>query len=83
VEPRTSLLAALDPSKAPSSPPTHRNADSARRQVLSAVALLRAHPAPIGAQLARAMAGNLYRCSNYPEIRRAIALAARGRRRRT
>lgn len=50
-------------------------------QILSATALLRAHPRhpPDAATIARAMAGNLCRCGTYPKIRKAIRMAARRR----
>ena len=46
-------------------------------QVMSAVALLAAVPAPNDAQIDEAMAGNLCRCATYLRIRAAIKRAAR------
>ena len=51
-------------------------------QILSATALLRSVRRPVDAQIARALSGNLCRCGTYPKIRRAIRLAAGGRRKR-
>ena len=45
-------------------------------QVMSAVALLQANPAPSDADIDRAMQGNLCRCGTYPRIRAAIHRAA-------
>ncbi len=45
-------------------------------QIMSAVALLRAHPKPSPQQVEAAMAGNLCRCGTYARIRRAIDRAA-------
>ncbi|HTG37656.1 (2Fe-2S)-binding protein [Sphingomonas sp.] len=46
-------------------------------QVMSAVALLRANPAPDDAAIDMAMSGNLCRCGTYNRIRAAIHDAAR------
>lgn len=48
-------------------------------QIMSAAALLARHAEPSAAQIDEAMRGNLCRCGTYPRIRKAIALAARGR----
>ena len=45
-------------------------------QVMAAVALLRAKPAPTDADIDEAMSGNLCRCGTYPRIRAAIHRAA-------
>jgi len=45
-------------------------------QILSAVALLTAHPQPTDAQIDTAMGGNLCRCATYNRIRQAIHKAA-------
>lgn len=45
-------------------------------QIMSAVALLRAHPKPSTEQVEAAMAGILCRCGTYARIRRAIDRAA-------
>jgi len=45
-------------------------------QVMSAVALLRAKPAPTDADIDDAMSGNICRCGTYPRIRRGIKRAA-------
>jgi isoquinoline 1-oxidoreductase subunit alpha len=45
-------------------------------QLMSATALLRAHPEPADADIDAAMAGNLCRCGTYGRIRSAIKLAA-------
>jgi isoquinoline 1-oxidoreductase alpha subunit len=45
-------------------------------QILSAAALLKAHPVPTDAQITQAMSGNLCRCGMYSRIRRAIYRAA-------
>ena len=45
-------------------------------QVMSAVALLKAHKKPTDAQIDAAMAGNICRCGTYPRIRAAIHAAA-------
>jgi isoquinoline 1-oxidoreductase alpha subunit len=45
-------------------------------QIMSAVALLAAKPAPNDAEIDEAMSGNLCRCGAYPAIRRAILRAA-------
>lgn len=47
-------------------------------QIMSAVALLDATPAPSDAAIDAAMAGNLCRCGTYPKIRAAIRRAAQG-----
>ena len=47
-------------------------------QIMSAVALLNATPAPTDEQIDAAMGGNLCRCGTYPKIRAAIHRAARG-----
>ncbi|WP_347302124.1 (2Fe-2S)-binding protein [Croceibacterium sp. TMG7-5b_MA50] len=46
-------------------------------QIMSAVALLRADPAPDDAAINRAMSGNICRCATYPRIRAGIHDAAR------
>ena len=45
-------------------------------QILSAVALLAANPAPTDADIDAAMSGNICRCGTYPRIRKAIHRAA-------
>lgn len=45
-------------------------------QVMSAVALLKAHKKPSDAQIDEAMAGNICRCGTYTRIRAAIHAAA-------
>jgi isoquinoline 1-oxidoreductase alpha subunit len=45
-------------------------------QILSAVALLNAHPQPSDAQIRTAMNGNICRCATYNRIREAIHKAA-------
>lgn len=45
-------------------------------QLMSAAALLAAHPKPTDAEIDEAMAGNLCRCGTYPRIRAAIKRAA-------
>lgn len=45
-------------------------------QLVSATALLRAHPQPSGAEVREWMMGNLCRCTGYHGITRAIAKAA-------
>jgi isoquinoline 1-oxidoreductase subunit alpha len=45
-------------------------------QIMSAVALLNAKPAPSDADIDAAMAGNICRCGTYQRIRRAIHRAA-------
>jgi isoquinoline 1-oxidoreductase alpha subunit len=45
-------------------------------QVMSAVALLAANPAPDDAAIDAAMSGNVCRCGTYPRIRRGIKRAA-------
>ncbi len=45
-------------------------------QILSAVALLAAHPQPTDAEIDAAMSGNLCRCATYTRIRDAIHHAA-------
>ena len=50
-------------------------------QILSATALLRRVSRPKDSEIARAMSGNLCRCGTYPKIRKAIRMAASGRRR--
>ena len=45
-------------------------------QVMSAVALLDANPAPSDADIDAAMRGNVCRCGTYPRIRRGIKRAA-------
>lgn len=47
-------------------------------QIMTAVALLAAHPSPSDQQIDDAMRGVLCRCGTYPRIRRAIHRAARG-----
>jgi len=44
-------------------------------QILSAVALLEKHPKPSDAQIEQSMTG-ICRCGTYPEIRKAVKLAA-------
>ncbi|HEX2691328.1 MAG TPA: (2Fe-2S)-binding protein [Kofleriaceae bacterium] len=46
-------------------------------QIMTAVALLRAKPAPTDTEIDDAMSANLCRCGTYPRIRRAIHRAAR------
>ncbi len=46
-------------------------------QIMSAVALLAANPAPDDAAIDEAMSGNLCRCGTYPRIRAAIHTAAK------
>ena len=48
-------------------------------QIMSAVALLKATPAPTDADIDRAMAGNICRCGTYQRIRAAIHTAAKER----
>lgn len=45
-------------------------------QLMSATALLAAHPDPTDAQIDAAMAGNICRCGTYLRIRKAIKAAA-------
>ncbi len=45
-------------------------------QIMSAAALLAAHPRPTDAQIDDAMSGNLCRCGTYPRIRAAIRKAS-------
>jgi isoquinoline 1-oxidoreductase alpha subunit len=45
-------------------------------QVMAAVALLQAHPAPTDAQIDEAMNGNLCRCGTYIRIREAVKSAS-------
>jgi aerobic-type carbon monoxide dehydrogenase small subunit (CoxS/CutS family) len=45
-------------------------------QIMSAAALLEAHPRPSDAEIDAAMAGNICRCGTYPRIRKAIHRAA-------
>jgi isoquinoline 1-oxidoreductase alpha subunit len=45
-------------------------------QIMSATALLQAHPTPSDADIDAAMAGNICRCGTYPRIRAAIKQAA-------
>jgi aerobic-type carbon monoxide dehydrogenase small subunit (CoxS/CutS family) len=45
-------------------------------QILAAVSLLAAHPAPTDAQIDTAMSGNLCRCATYNRIKQAIHQAA-------
>jgi len=47
-------------------------------QIMSATALLQAHPTPSDADIDAAMAGNICRCGTYPRIRAAIKQAAGG-----
>jgi isoquinoline 1-oxidoreductase alpha subunit len=47
-------------------------------QIMSAAALLAAHPAPTDADIDIAMAGNICRCGTYVRIRAAIKHAAKG-----
>ena len=47
-------------------------------QIMSAVALLAAHPRPTDGEIDGAMAGNLCRCGTYQRVRRAIHRAAEG-----
>lgn len=46
-------------------------------QIMTAVALLKAHPKPSERQIDEAMTGNLCRCGTYPRIRAAVQLASR------
>lgn len=48
-------------------------------QILSAVALLAAHPQPTDADISAAMSGNICRCATYNRIREAIHHAAKSR----
>ena len=45
-------------------------------QIMSAIALLVANPAPTDADIDQAMSGNICRCGTYPRIRRGIKRAA-------
>lgn len=45
-------------------------------QIMNAVALLQANPAPSDDEIDAAMAGNLCRCGTYPRIRAAVHKAA-------
>ena len=45
-------------------------------QIMSAVALLKDHPAPTDQQIDSLMSGNICRCGTYPRIRKAIHRAA-------
>jgi isoquinoline 1-oxidoreductase subunit alpha len=45
-------------------------------QIMSATALLAAHPSPSDADIDTAMSGNICRCGTYPRIRAAIKHAA-------
>jgi isoquinoline 1-oxidoreductase alpha subunit len=45
-------------------------------QIMSAIALLEANPAPSDADIDQAMSGNICRCGTYPRIRRGIKRAA-------
>lgn len=45
-------------------------------QIMTAVGLLKATPAPNDRQIDEAMSGNICRCGTYPRIRAAIKLAA-------
>ena len=47
-------------------------------QIMSATALLQAHPTPSDADIDAAMAGNICRCGTYPRIRAAIKQVAGG-----
>jgi isoquinoline 1-oxidoreductase alpha subunit len=47
-------------------------------QIMSAAALLTAHPQPSDADIDMAMAGNICRCGTYVRIRAAIKQAAKG-----
>ena len=47
-------------------------------QIMSAAALLNAHPNPTDAQISESMDGNLCRCGTYLRIREAIHKAAAG-----
>jgi isoquinoline 1-oxidoreductase subunit alpha len=47
-------------------------------QIMSAAALLAAHPQPSDADIDMAMAGNICRCGTYVRIRAAIKQAAKG-----
>ena len=47
-------------------------------QIMSAAALLKAHPNPTDAQISESMDGNLCRCGTYLRIREAIHKAAAG-----
>jgi isoquinoline 1-oxidoreductase subunit alpha len=46
-------------------------------QVMTAVALLRAHPAPSDADIDAAFSGNICRCGTYQRIREAVHTAAK------
>lgn len=45
-------------------------------QIMSATALLKAHPKPTDIEINETMAGNLCRCGTYDRIKKAIHLAA-------
>jgi isoquinoline 1-oxidoreductase subunit alpha len=45
-------------------------------QIMTAVALLSANPAPSDAQIATALSGNICRCGTYVRIRKAVRRAA-------
>jgi len=45
-------------------------------QIMSAAALLKAHPNPTDEEIDSAMRGNICRCGTYPRIRKAIHQAA-------
>ena len=45
-------------------------------QIMTAVGLLKATPAPDDRQIDEAMSGNICRCGTYPRIRAAVKLAA-------
>lgn len=45
-------------------------------QIMTAVGLLKATPAPDDKQIDEAMSGNICRCGTYPRIRAAVKLAA-------
>ncbi|MEA2568618.1 MAG: isoquinoline 1-oxidoreductase subunit alpha [Acidobacteriota bacterium] len=47
-------------------------------QIMSAAALLAAHPKPDDTQIDNAMRGNICRCGTYPRIREAIHKVAEG-----
>jgi isoquinoline 1-oxidoreductase alpha subunit len=47
-------------------------------QIMSAAALLAAHPQPSDADIDMAMAGNICRCGTYVRIRAAVKQAAKG-----
>jgi aerobic-type carbon monoxide dehydrogenase small subunit (CoxS/CutS family) len=51
-------------------------------QIMSAIALLEANPAPSDADIDSALSANLCRCGTYPRIRRAVHRVAEELKRR-